>query len=846
MILGRKVRQNLFTRNKPHRKGREIVAANENHAVNTSGNENRAGLTGGTRRWLVMTGDALWRGIEWVLSAVSEELNHRRPFLFAPVILSAGSALWFAAPEEPNGRAILAVFLLALLLAVWLRHRHPHLARLALAVLLGGAGAMLASVQTGRSQAPMLTRPATVWITTRVTAREPAGEGKWRYRLAILSDDVPITGHGRPIIHVTGRSPPASIGDMLRGRARLQPPAGPAAPGLYDPSFAAHFSGLAGTGYFLGRPAVTAGPPPPDIETPVDRLALALSRWRAEIGDHIRLTIGGDEGALAAALVTNEQRSISRKAIESLRQSGLAHIIAISGMNMVLAAAVFFVGLSSLLSLSVRVSQSLPTRKIAAAGAVLGTAAYYLLSGFALSAERAFLMMLVSLVAVLAGRPAISLRSAALSALAILIVDPSAALSASFQLSFSGTLGLIAAYEAWARRAVRPSRRGQRGALRVAGALATLLAGMLATAVIGGLSTALFSIAHFQRFASAGFVANMLAAPLIDLMIMPMALGALLAMPLGLDWPFLKLMGLGLTAILRIADIVASLGGEITLRPLPTSSFLLAGFGLLLLLLLKTRLRLCGLPVIAMGLLIAWHMPPPPTPDLLIHESGDRAGLIIGQDLLLAAQSSSDPVTDQWQRMLGLPTIVPPRAVTLPPDARHDRQADRYRPLTDAEEIAERALMTESLDEPTARAFQCKRNAWCLARKGNTRIAVVFNGIYTGMACDTADIVISRTGPGFETCHSGALLLSHRTLLRTGSLAASLTTDPRRPVLSLSYPVLARPWQTWRRQQLSAAGSSKDSLPPPLRSLLADDEPAPDGKEAAGPSVALAVSDSGE
>ena len=54
---------------------------------------------------------------------------------------------------------------------------------------------------------------------------------------------------------------------------------------------------------------------------------------REVVGERIRTAIGGDTGALAAALVTAEERAISRETVEVLRQAGLAHVLAISGLN---------------------------------------------------------------------------------------------------------------------------------------------------------------------------------------------------------------------------------------------------------------------------------------------------------------------------------------------------------------------------------------------------------------------------------------------------------------------------------------------------------------------------------
>jgi predicted membrane metal-binding protein len=65
-----------------------------------------------------------------------------------------------------------------------------------------------------------------------------------------------------------------------------------------------------------------------------------LYRLRSGIGDRIRSILPGDRGVFAASLVTDERRAISPETTEAQRQSALAHIVAISGLNMALSAGI--------------------------------------------------------------------------------------------------------------------------------------------------------------------------------------------------------------------------------------------------------------------------------------------------------------------------------------------------------------------------------------------------------------------------------------------------------------------------------------------------------------------------
>jgi len=88
-------------------------------------------------------------------------------------------------------------------------------------------------------------------------------------------------------------------------------------------------------------------------------------------------------------------------------------------------------------------------KKIAAVAALFATLVYLIISGFAVPTQRAFIMIALVFLAVLADREALSLRLVALSALAIIALRPDAVMGVSFQLSFAAVTALIAVYESW-------------------------------------------------------------------------------------------------------------------------------------------------------------------------------------------------------------------------------------------------------------------------------------------------------------------------------------------------------------------------------------------------------------
>lgn len=475
-----------------------------------------------------------------------------------PVAIGTGSAAWFlGAFDPPLGIAIGTAVVLALA-AFATRHGRTRILLTFACLVFGGMA--LAGIETWRHSTVILDSAVTTDVEGVVERSEAAGPGRVRYIVTVRKTANPVLR--RPPVQVSlltrAQHEPFGNGAVISGRARLSPPSGPALPRLHDFSFSAYFDGLGAVGYFYRAPQQVGEP---DMSADLSELAFRwLFELRRQIGNRIRETAPGDAGAFAAAIVTDERRAISDDTVEALRISGLAHIVAISGLNMALAAGIFFVGVRSVFALVPGVAQAWPTKKIAAGGALAMVTGCYLVSGFGVSAQRAYIMMAVMLVAVLLDRPSISLRNVALSALIILVWSPSEILGPSFQMSFAATVALVAGYSAWSRRV----RADQAELFPIRHRILTwaaigwrFIAGIIATSPIGSLATTIFSVEHFHRIATYGLAANLAAMPIISFLVMPAGLAAMLLMPFGLDGPFIGIMAKSLEWVIVIAKHVA-------------------------------------------------------------------------------------------------------------------------------------------------------------------------------------------------------------------------------------------------------------------------------------------------
>jgi competence protein ComEC len=406
-----------------------------------------------------------------------------------------------------------------------------------------------------------------------------------------------------------GTAPP--VGAYVTFKAHLNSPLGPLRPGGYDFARDQYFQRLGASGWVLGNVKAADAPVAPSrwLQTTV-----AIQSLRDGIDARIRAALPGDVGAIASALITGKRDAISSAVNDAMYVSSLAHVLSISGYHMAVVAGVVFFVVRALLATVPGFASRRPIKKWAAFAALLAAAFYLALSGAEVATQRAFIMAAIVLVGVMVDRAALTLRTLAVAALAVLLIAPEAVVHPSFQMSFAATLVLIATYERGLPWMIA-------GADTSLGARVALWGGrevmaLLLASVVAGLATMPYAAFHFHRLAPYGVIANLLAMPIVSIWVMPMGLLALIAIPFGLDGVLWRLMGDGIDWMITVAVWVAGLPGAVgRIAAFDTGPLLAITAGIVVLSLLKSPLRWCGgLLVIAGSIWVARA----PLPDVLI------------------------------------------------------------------------------------------------------------------------------------------------------------------------------------------------------------------------------------
>jgi len=560
---------------------------------------------------------ALGAGAEWLIAQLMAE--RERWILWAPMALGTGAALYFQLPFVVPFWASLAVAALAALLMVWRMERGPGwLIALAASALLIAGGFALGAGRTARVAAPMLTdEVGPTWVEGRVTRVEVTDDGFRRVTLApariedLSAEEVPHN------IRVTVRQRGEEIlpGQSVEFLAMLLPPSGPAAPGAFDFARSAYFDGLGAVGYSLTAPTLDVEARAPGLGAQTEG---AIARLRYAMSARVREALPGSKGGVAAALITGDRSGIAEDDITAMRGAGLAHLLAISGLHMALVGGLLFISIRMLLALREEWALTKPIKKWAAIIAMGGSFAYLILSGGSVSTQRAFIMISIAFLAVLASRPVLTMRTVAVAACTILILAPESVSQVGFQMSFAAVIALIALSEWLAPRLADGVLAGERGWVQ---RIATYLGGLIATSLIAGLTIAPFAAYHFNRFSNYEVAANLVAMPVMAFWVMPWGILAVLLMPFGLENLALQPMGWGIDVILGTAHGVSSWPGAeaavVAVAPWVLAVIALGGAWIAI---WRGRWRWAGLAFIAAGLAA---FPLARGPDVLIQAEGE-------------------------------------------------------------------------------------------------------------------------------------------------------------------------------------------------------------------------------
>ena len=579
-----------------------------------------------------------------------------------PVCMAMGVLLFFVLRADPPPWSGAAASGLSVVLAT-LAWRSAW-GRLAAFGLFAAALGFLSSQLATRRALPPAELPRTaVIVNGTVRAVDILPDGR-----RLVLDGVRLGG-GEPIerrLRVRfkkGDQTGVVAGDVVQVRALMRPPASPSYPGAWDLQRDAYFNGLGGGGTALGPVTVLDHHPPAGLSAMVQ----AARDW---IGQRVMASIPGAPGAVAATFLTGSTLAISQADRAAMRDSGLAHLLAVAGLHIGIVMGLVFGATRLVLAAWERSALFWPTKPIAAVTALIAGGAYMLMAGAHVPVMRSFAMACVVTLGLVVGRRALSLRGWALAALALMSFAPQEVVGVSFQMSFAAVLALISGYEAL--RPVLTRLYGHQWWRRTISHVVALIL----TSLLAGTASAPYGAFHFGHIQLYFIIANVIAVPLTAMWVMPLGLIGLALMPFGLEGLALTPMGWGVQAILYIGQTVSSWPeATMAVRPMPGWGLSLFSVGLCWLALWRTRWRLLGMMPIVAGLLSAAAVP---LPDLLVSPDARLIAMRVGPKFWLQTHAGGSKFTrEEWETHVaagpfepikdGTPSICGPLTCQLGP-----------------------------------------------------------------------------------------------------------------------------------------------------------------------------------
>lgn len=445
------------------------------------------------------------------------------------------------------------------------------------------------------------------------------------------------------------------IGDIISLRVMLQPPKKREFLNEFNYATNAASKNIGGYGYAISKITQHISSENSSFSNFIGKLRKKVEKrikyhFQKNNSDYIYVKNYQDKAAIAIALITGSRGSISEKSLENIRNSGLAHLLAISGLHMAICALIFFSFSRFVLSRSEYLTIHFNIKKIAAIIAIIGSFFYLQLAGSPISATRSFIMVSLVLIAIVFDKKTDLRRCVALAFLALLIANPYNIFAIGFQLSFAAILSIACFHEFLEKLKYHPNNYSENSSF--IRKFFWYFFEIALASIIVQIATAPFLIYHFQKLSALGILSNMLAIPLTSFVTMPLGFLSVFLMPLGLEKFSLELMGISISWILEIANFVSHVKySHFTTPRMPEISFAFAVSGWLMICLVKGKLKWLGCLISAFSMFFLFITK---QPNLLLDGKQKFFAIYNKEDGLVFSKTlRKSRKRDLWMREMG-------------------------------------------------------------------------------------------------------------------------------------------------------------------------------------------------
>lgn len=386
------------------------------------------------------------------------------------------------------------------------------------------------------------------------------------------------------------------IGDQIKLSAKLFPLKTAPSEYAYDFARVAYYQKISATGFATSKVTLHK-------KAEARKFQEYIESFRQYIYENLQCNIKKPHADIVSALLIGKKDGIDQKTMDAIRDSGIAHLFAISGLHLSFVAGLFFVVFRNLFAISETLTLKYNTKKISAFLTILPTTFYLLITGMQISAQRAYIMVILVLVAIMLERKYRGLIAIAFAASIILMVEPEAILKPGFQMSFSAVLALVSSYQIGANKLFKVK-------------VIKYFSSIIVSSLIASLATVPYTIYNFNYFSISGIITNLIAIPIVTLVIIPLGIIYVFLIPLNIEWVVVLLIEYPIDSVLHIIKVIADLQYLIIhTQTFPALSIIIITFGLLWLCLWEKHWRFFGIFFMILGICFAIAYK---TPDILV------------------------------------------------------------------------------------------------------------------------------------------------------------------------------------------------------------------------------------
>ena len=403
-------------------------------------------------------------------------------------------------------------------------------------------------------------------------------------------------------------------GQRWRFTVRLRQPHGNLNPHGFDYELMLFEQGVRATGYVRDAPAAmldaSAGHP--------------VERMRQRVRDGIYAHVADRRAAgVLAALAVGDQSAIDRDDWDLFRNAGVAHLMSISGLHITMFAWLAGIAIAAAWRRSTRAMLRVATPTAARWGGLMAASAYALFSGWGVPSQRTVWMLATATVLRAAGVRWPWLVVLLVAAAVVTALDPWALTQAGFWLSFMA-VGLLMA-SSFNGDAATTSATAATGWRAWPGRLGGHMRDGLRSQVIATLGLTPLTLVFFQQVSLVGFLANLVAIPLVTLVITPLALLGVAVAPL---WTVGAAVVSGFVGLL---SQLAAIPGAVWTVPVAPLWAQLAGLvaATLIVLPLPWRAKLFALPLALALLVPPRELPVEGSFDLVAADIGHGTAVVV-------------------------------------------------------------------------------------------------------------------------------------------------------------------------------------------------------------------------